>query len=248
MANLQNAYIVRYYYSWFEKPPVDWQQKKDRYLLKSTKSFDDESNDFTDSYNITSLNNSVTSTSGIGNSANDYNYNFKSFKNDSFSSYGADDTSSSFIVFQNSSTNVNRAVSSDVIDEDCEEDDFNETNESNRKKERRGTLETNTTNQNDSNGTDGDQDDDFDDFSISKSEAPDGNGDAMKKQKSSNIYLYIQMELCSKNTLRHWLNNHAGEERPRKRVAQIFSQILDAISYIHSQNLVHRDLKVCLDK
>ena len=56
-------------------------------------------------------------------------------------------------------------------------------------------------------------------------------------------YLYIQMQLCRKDTLRHWLLNNSMQ-RDKNIVFDIFVQIIDAVDYVHSMGLMHRDLKV----
>jgi len=54
--------------------------------------------------------------------------------------------------------------------------------------------------------------------------------------------LYIQMQLCSKQTLGDWLSEN-GRVVCLKRNNEIFSQILRGIVHIHSLCLIHRDLK-----
>jgi translation initiation factor 2-alpha kinase 3 len=51
------------------------------------------------------------------------------------------------------------------------------------------------------------------------------------------------MELCRSETLRHWLNSTKSKTRSHTQILNIFEQILNAINYIHSQDLIHRDLK-----
>lgn len=60
---------------------------------------------------------------------------------------------------------------------------------------------------------------------------------------SSRMYLYIQMQLCRKESLRDWL---AENTHPRdfKKVLSMFEQIVHAVEYVHQQGLIHRDLKV----
>lgn len=58
------------------------------------------------------------------------------------------------------------------------------------------------------------------------------------EQKS---YLYIQMEFCENNTLHNLIQS--GLATKSKEYWRIFRQILEAVSYIHSEGLIHRDLK-----
>ena len=54
------------------------------------------------------------------------------------------------------------------------------------------------------------------------------------------LFLYIQMQLCSDDTLKEWL------VRNRTRHGQclkIFGEIVNAVEYIHAHNHIHRDLK-----
>lgn len=60
-------------------------------------------------------------------------------------------------------------------------------------------------------------------------------------------YFYIQMELCDKDNLADWLLKHNMDYRKNK-IPSIFEQIVAAVNYIHRKGLIHRDLKVNLDK
>lgn len=55
------------------------------------------------------------------------------------------------------------------------------------------------------------------------------------------MYLYIQQELCQKRTLQDWLR--LEKCRDLKLVISLFSQIVEAVEYVHSKKLIHRDLK-----
>ena len=70
-------------------------------------------------------------------------------------------------------------------------------------------------------------------------------------------YLYIQMQLCNKS-FKEWLDDNNSliaeasspgsgvQMRNPRFVFTLFSQIVSAITYIHSQGYIHRDLKVSL--
>ncbi|XP_026332066.1 eukaryotic translation initiation factor 2-alpha kinase-like [Hyposmocoma kahamanoa] len=58
------------------------------------------------------------------------------------------------------------------------------------------------------------------------------------------MYLYIQMQLCKRDSLYHWLLLHnTWESRGDEVVRSLFSQIVSAVEYVHSNKLIHRDLK-----
>lgn len=60
--------------------------------------------------------------------------------------------------------------------------------------------------------------------------------------QSSRIFLYIQMQLCQKNSLKEWLTKNSYLER-KDSVVPIFEQIVCAVEYVHLKGLIHRDLK-----
>lgn len=62
-------------------------------------------------------------------------------------------------------------------------------------------------------------------------------------RKVTRHYLYIQMQLCHQNSLREWLKDNI-KNRDMKFILEIFSQIVQAVEYVHLQGLIHRDLKV----
>nr|XP_029721127.1 eukaryotic translation initiation factor 2-alpha kinase-like [Aedes albopictus] len=59
---------------------------------------------------------------------------------------------------------------------------------------------------------------------------------------NNKIYLYIQMQLCQKQSLKEWLSLNDLPAR-QNRIIPIFEQIVDAVEYVHLKKLIHRDLK-----
>lgn len=55
-------------------------------------------------------------------------------------------------------------------------------------------------------------------------------------------YLFIQMQLCHRESLKDWLGNNIYN-RTRHNVLRFFEQMLDAVQYVHDKGMMHRDLK-----
>jgi mitosis inhibitor protein kinase SWE1 len=53
-------------------------------------------------------------------------------------------------------------------------------------------------------------------------------------------YLFIQMELCQKESLHGWLR---GDKRTKGMSLNMFREICLGVQYVHEQGLMHRDLK-----
>lgn len=56
------------------------------------------------------------------------------------------------------------------------------------------------------------------------------------------MYLYIQMQLCMKTSLKDWLKERDLTARNGDMV-DIWDQIIQAVHYVHLKGLIHRDLK-----
>ncbi|XP_022665585.1 eukaryotic translation initiation factor 2-alpha kinase 3-like isoform X2 [Varroa destructor] len=68
--------------------------------------------------------------------------------------------------------------------------------------------------------------------------------EALGEKSREQIYLYIQIELCKKESLKDWLaQKKTLDERGHDKVLEIFYQISCAVDYIHDSGLIHRDLK-----
>jgi len=80
-------------------------------------------------------------------------------------------------------------------------------------------------------------------ITTSQKDTTDTTSDSASEQKATMPYLYIQMELCQKYSLRERLNDHIIN-RDIMYILNMFCQIIEGVEYIHSKEFIHRDLKV----
>lgn len=52
------------------------------------------------------------------------------------------------------------------------------------------------------------------------------------------------MEYCDKGTLAEWIDKRRGKDPDKRLALEFFQQITIGVHYIHSEQLIHRDLKV----
>ncbi|KAJ7375195.1 Eukaryotic translation initiation factor 2-alpha kinase 3 [Desmophyllum pertusum] len=67
------------------------------------------------------------------------------------------------------------------------------------------------------------------------------NKDCNADKLSAPLYLFIQMQLCQRESLKDWLK--ASQQRDHVFCLTVFEQILCAVEYFHDRGLMHRDLK-----
>ena len=60
----------------------------------------------------------------------------------------------------------------------------------------------------------------------------------------TNTKLYIIMEDLKGGTLRKWLKENIKNNIKEEKISVIIKNILSAVSYLHSKNICHRDLKL----
>ncbi|KFQ44537.1 Interferon-induced, double-stranded RNA-activated protein kinase, partial [Nestor notabilis] len=57
------------------------------------------------------------------------------------------------------------------------------------------------------------------------------------------LCLFIQMELCEQGPLENWIEKNREDKKYHMMAQTKFLQILKGVEYIHSKDLIHRDLK-----
>ncbi|NWU40158.1 E2AK2 kinase, partial [Hylia prasina] len=55
--------------------------------------------------------------------------------------------------------------------------------------------------------------------------------------------LFIQMEFCEQGTLENWITKNREDRKYHAMAQPKFLQIMEGVKYIHSEDLIHRDLK-----
>ncbi|NXI56251.1 E2AK2 kinase, partial [Chloroceryle aenea] len=67
--------------------------------------------------------------------------------------------------------------------------------------------------------------------------------DSRQKSDKQITCLFIQMELCEQGPLENWIDKHREDRKYHEMAQNKFLQILKGVNYIHSEGLIHRDLK-----
>lgn len=267
LANCEHKNIVRYFHAWVEQPPKGWQEEKDKEWLErdifstsitiDSPSPSEESKAFMNRNEKRNINMRAANDSWL---LNLQNKQFTDFSDGQFGQKSITTDDDSFIQF--------KADTNDKSVADCAEDDHQDDSDDcsfdivfkNSTRNSEAHIEATTDNSHV--------------ISISASEDVKSpyaikNGFCKKGHRrhlsldlstSSNMlakksngitipstnkmYLYIQMQLCMKNSLKDWLMANDLEMRNGKTY-EIWDQIIQAIHYIHLKGLIHRDLKVC---
>lgn len=231
LAKLDHQNIVRYFNAWLECPPAGWQEKHDPQWINKLMS---ASSDFTagTTHSETKMNNSIcinvtqTDQSSVDSACEAYELNHYDSNEDSFIVFEKPESVGSnenVININISSESSNSSISTNVVKNVsttasvCTQSEsivFEDTISKNSEKEKRRKRQAS--------------------FSLNLN-------DKSNVCKSPKMFLYIQMQLCQRLSLREWLKIQS--ERNYSRVLNIFQQIIDAVEYVHLQGLIHRDLK-----
>uniref|UniRef100_A0A663N572 Eukaryotic translation initiation factor 2 alpha kinase 2 n=1 Tax=Athene cunicularia TaxID=194338 RepID=A0A663N572_ATHCN len=67
--------------------------------------------------------------------------------------------------------------------------------------------------------------------------------DSRQKSDKQTVCLFIQTELCEQGTLENWIEKNRRDQKYHEMAQTKFLQILKGVKYIHSKELIHRDLK-----
>jgi len=230
---LEHLNIVRYYYAWLECPPSGWQEEHDQQWIDKLRcSTDFLSSEITQTE--TKPNHSVyidvsqTDQSSVESACEAFELN-KVANDDSYIIFERSNEkqydNNSICINTYSTDNSDLSISSNITEKELShnnETDYSESivfeetddNIAKEKKERKPQKP----------------------FSLDLKKKPN-------IKKSAKMFLYIQMQLCQRLSLREWLKQHTSE-RDFNQILNIFQQIVDAVEYVHLQGLIHRDLKV----
>lgn len=252
LANCEHQNIVRYFHAWIETPPPGWQEQqdkrlKDQELLSTSIDICETPTDISSppDFNKALSSSAVQSNYSKLKKQNDWllNLNQNHFTTSDLNSISRhngeiteDDTSG--IQFEAHASNSNKHEYSDsfvVFDKVSEteskqqpNDVFVPINETSTQSESISLSRNPIKNKEHHNS-----------FYLDLTK----NGHAHASiNPSMKMYLYIQMQLCQKHSLKDWLSNNVYHER-RDQVVPIFEQIVGAVEYVHLKGLIHRDLK-----
>lgn len=267
LANCEHKNIVRYFHAWVETPPKGWQEKRDKELLTrdilstsitiDSPSPTEESKAFIIHDEKRNLRHSVTS-------HDEWLMNLQ--KNNQFDEFcrgdfTKTDDSSSFIQFKADTKDLNNGDDScSFIQFKADTNDLN--NDEGVDEDESFQIEfknasCTSVSEAASEGSHVISIKESDNESLSKQKGVK-NGhrrhlsldlrsvSAVKLKKpleaTTKMYLYIQMQLCMKNSLKDWLRANDLQQRNGKTY-EVWSQIIEAVHYVHLKGLIHRDLK-----
>lgn len=232
LAKLDHQNIVRYFNAWLECPPLGWQEKHDQWINKLIS----PNSDFTSEiiYTTPKINNSICinvsqtdQSSDLDSACEAYELNYN-LNEDSFivfdKSYSVNQNENIININNSKIENSNSSHSINKIEKILKSNNsthsesilfkLNTDCEFSQKEEGKKTKQKS--------------------FSLNLN-------NKSNTHKSPKMFLYIQMQLCQRLSLREWLKNQSF--RDYHYVLNIFYQIVEAVEYVHLQGLIHRDLK-----
>uniref|UniRef100_A0A915PQ96 PRKR-like endoplasmic reticulum kinase n=1 Tax=Setaria digitata TaxID=48799 RepID=A0A915PQ96_9BILA len=247
MARLDHPGIIRYFHTWMEKPPPGWQQAKDKEILQNIRSIEDSENKSTfqtleSERSTTHSNNLIAKDSSVSEKSL-YGLNVSMFVKEKDGDI-SDNTDNVSWMDDESSNKLRTATELDSSSVDSESGGLGITAIPTGSDDSGGVIfahygnslltdekvkERSETNK-----------------SLDPLEPPAVLVTSMSdlqccKNSKDYVYLYIQMEEL---TLHSWLlANNNDKDRGITRMRIWLAELVCAIDYIHSQGLIHRDLK-----
>ncbi|XP_026746940.1 eukaryotic translation initiation factor 2-alpha kinase-like [Trichoplusia ni] len=229
LAKLDHEHIVRYFNAWVEEPPPLWQKQRDEVWMRE---LDAPASDVM-----------------LNLKSSDLSFDALEFKKDEPSkrirSFSCDDSFS--IVFDENAPSSDKTPTNDVTYSKTNDVTHSRTNDVSHSKP---------------------DDDSFIVFAHSETESKRNSFDKRlervkecdyKTESSTTgrkkklgpspagphpqMYLYIQMQLCRRDSLHDWLRDNRKCDARADKVKILFSQIVSAVEYVHLAGLIHRDLK-----
>ncbi|KAL6263268.1 hypothetical protein P5V15_006068 [Pogonomyrmex californicus] len=235
LAKLDHHNIVRYFNAWLECPPPGWQEEHDQQWINqlkySSSEYLSETQTETKPDGSVYINVTQTDPSSVESACEALELDNINMNDDSYITFersNEEQYDNNAIYINTCSTdNSNLSTSSNVT-----EKEWSEINEIDR-------SESIVFEETDNNVTTDKKE------NKSRKRQKSLSLDLNKKpntHKSAKMFLYIQMQLCQRLSLREWLKQHTST-RDFPRVLNIFQQIVDAVEYVHLHGLIHRDLK-----
>lgn len=266
LANLDHVGIVRYFQSWFECPPFGWQEKIDREMGSSgciTPSVTTQNTSPTESpvphiiggacLNFNPLkpfkeldfeNLSVAKMNGLSNENLNFGDENSNQESGSFSMTEQNPSQQMFSTEDSEEESENTenilpfGTYSDFQEEDIKSDESSSIIFKDSGFERGEQIPLSPSKQVYSS-TDSTSEMLNAERKCQKSNS---SGSKPKSKTSPKMYLYIQMQLCKRETLKDWLSEHT-DKRNCEEVLDFFDQIVTAVEYVHKKGVLHRDLK-----
>jgi len=248
LAKLDHQNIVRYFNAWLECPPKGWQEEHDQQwitkLKLSSSGFLSEITHITTEVNDSvCIDVSQTDTSSVDSVCEIFELNNVQTNDDSF------------VVFERSTSN-NQYDNDAIYINDCSADKSDVSFSSNAIEKKLMNIKMYSINDTNSESIMFEESNNDDDTAKKNGKRKRQQSlslnlknkfDDYKTEESPKMFLYIQMQLCQRFSLRKWLKQHTSARDPLW-VLNIFQQIVDAVEYVHLQGLIHRDLKVMQKK
>lgn len=233
LAKLDHHNIVRYFNAWLECPPSGWQEEHDHQWINkqkfSSSEFPSEVTQTETKPNSVYIDVSQTDPSSVDSACEAFELNKVDTNDDSvvvFQDSSGKQDNNAVCINGCSTDNSDLSLSNDVVEEVSR--NINNTNHSESivfEQIDNNTLEEREKHKREKSS-----------FSLNLD-------NKSNVRKSTKMFLYIQMQLCQRLSLREWLKEQSSTRDPL-RILNIFQQIVDAVEYVHLQGLIHRDLKV----